>query len=90
MSVSHRHPAASDSDRLLGQVANRGLLMILYILLELLLVAPGLIVGIVLGVVFDGVMPGALMGAPVVVWNLLVSLGIYALCRNSLHDMEVK
>lgn len=78
------------SDRLLGQVANRGLLMILYILLELLLVAPGLIVGIVLGVVFDGVMPGALMGAPVVVWNLLVSLGIYALCRNSLHDMEVK
>lgn len=78
------------SNRLLGQVANRGLLMILYILLELLLVAPGLVVGITLGVVFNGVMPGALMGAPVVVWNLLVSLGIYALCRNSLHDMEVK
>lgn len=30
------------------------------------------------------------MGAPVVLWNLLAACGIFAFCRNTLHDMEVR
>lgn len=77
-------------ERVLGGVANHGLLLFFYMLLLLLLMAPGLIAGFVLGGVLGDAAPAAWMGAPVVVWNLLVSLGIYALCRHTLHNMELK
>lgn len=75
------------SQRLLGQLANKGLILFLYVLMILILVLPGLVVGLVLGFCVEG-MPRALMGLPVVVWNLIVSAGIYGLFRNILHDME--
>ncbi len=76
------------AQRVLGHMANRGLVAFLYMALLGVLVSPGLVAGIVLGVVLDGVIPGALMGAPVVAWNLLLAVGIHALCRNTLHNME--
>ena len=78
------------SQRLLGRVANQGLLMVLYMLLLVILAAPGLIAGVVLGVFTEGILPGAVMGAPVVLWNLLAACGMFAFCRNTLHDMEVR
>ncbi len=74
------------SQRLLGQMANKGLIMVLYILLVLLLVLPGLLVGVVLYFVFHT--PGAVMGIPVILWNIGLSFGIYAICQNTLHNME--
>ena len=59
-------------------------------LLLVILAAPGLIAGVVLGVFTEGILPGAVMGAPVVLWNLLAACGIFAFCRNTLHDMEVR
>lgn len=32
--------------------------------------------------------PGAVMGIPVAVWNIGLSFGIYAICQNTLHNME--
>ena len=75
------------SQRLLGQLANKGLILFLYVLMILILVLPGLVVGLVLGFCVEG-MPLSLMGLPVAIWNLIVSAGIYGLFRNILHDME--
>ena len=81
------------STKVLGGVANKGLLMIAYMLLLLLVCAPGLAVGIVLGVLNmnGGVLPTSLvMGLPVVIWNTGISLLLFYLCRGILHNMEVK
>lgn len=78
------------SQRLLGRVANQGLLLVLYMLLLGLLATPGVIAGAVLGVFTEKILPGAVMGVPVVLWNLLAAVGIFAFCRNTLHDMEVR
>ena len=75
------------SEKLLGQMSNKGLIMVLYMLLLMLLVAPGIIVGVVMGVLIPS-MPQILMALPVIVWNTLLSLAGYAVCRNTLHDME--
>ena len=74
------------SQRLLGQMANKGLIMVLYILIVLLLTLPGLAAGLVLYFGFHT--PGAVMGIPVAVWNIGLSFGIYAICQNTLHNME--
>ena len=75
------------SERVLGGVANKGLLVVLYMLLLMALVAPGIIAGVVLGVLIEG-MPKILMALPVIVWNILLTLAGYALSRNTLHNME--
>ena len=75
------------SERLLGQMGNKGLIMVLYMLLLMLLAAPGIVVGVVLGTLIES-MPKILMSLPVIAWNILLTLAGYALCRNTLHDME--
>ena len=77
------------SERLLGQMANKGLILVLYLLMLLVIIAPGLAAAILLKVYLPA-MPGALMALPLAMWNVLVSLGIYAVCRNTLHDMELR
>ena len=74
------------SQRLLGQMANKGLIIVLYILIVLLLTLPGIAAGLVLYFGFHT--PGAVMGIPVAVWNIGLSFGIYAICQNTLHNME--
>lgn len=76
-------------------MGNQGLLLFLYALLLLILVLPGLAGGIVVGVMIDlavlpAALPTAIMALPLIIWNLLVSFGIYALCRGALHDMEAQ
>ncbi len=76
------------SERLLGRMSNRSLIMVAYMLLLLVLIAPGIILGVVLGVAVPGISK-VFMALPVILWNTLLALGCYALCRNTLHDMEV-
>ena len=76
------------SQRLFGVMANQGLLLILYMLVLFLLTLPGLAAGITVGILLPG-LPKAIMALPLSAWNLLAALGIYALSRGALHDMEV-
>lgn len=77
------------SDRILGTVANKGLIMMLYMLVLLLLVMPGVVVSIVLLVTMGDFLPAIVLGAPVVIWNLVASAGVFALCRNTLENVEL-
>lgn len=78
--------------RVLGSVPNRGALMILYMLLILAVTAPGLAGSIVvifaLGESLSGAAP-LLIALPCVLWNVLVSLGIFYGCRNLLASSEI-
>ena len=76
------------SQRLFGVMANQGLMLVLYMLVLFLLILPGLAAGIAVGLLLPD-LPGAIMALPLAAWNLLVSLGIYALSRGALHDMEM-
>lgn len=82
------------STKVLGQVANKGLMMVAYMLMLMVIVAPGLAAGIILGVnnmmAATGIPTALVMGAPLVVWNIGVSFLLCYLCRGILHDMEVK
>lgn len=75
------------SQRVLGQMANKGLIMVLYMLLVLAIMAPGPIIGAIL--YFTVHIPAPAMGIPVFLWNTAVSVGVYALSQSTLHDMEV-
>lgn len=75
------------SQRLFGQVANRGLLMLFYMFFLAAVLSPGGIVAAVLAFALE--LPKIMAVLPVLVWNVLVSTGIYILCRNSLHTMEM-
>ena len=77
------------SDRILGTVANKGLIMILYMLILLLLVLPGVGISLVLLLTMGDFLPAIVIGMPVVLWNLAVSAGVFALCRNNLENVEL-
>ena len=76
------------SQRLFGQIINKGLTLLLYMLMILLLIAPGVGASAML-YAFAKWLPGFIIGLPVVVWNILVSLGIFAACRNLLSTVEL-
>lgn len=83
------------SQRLFGKAGNQGLLLFLYVLMLMILVLPGLA-----GRHHprrahghgdpSATLPTAIMALPMIVWNLMASFGIYALCRGALHDMEAQ
>lgn len=75
------------SQRLFGQVANRGLLLLLYMFFLAILLSPGIVTALLLLFMLE--IPKIAAVLPVLVWNLMVSTGIYVLCRNSLHTMEI-
>lgn len=74
------------SQRLLGQMANKGMFILLYVLMLGVLLLPGVIVGIVLTVALE--LSVSWMLVSVIVWNFIVSVLIYLLCRATLHSME--
>lgn len=76
------------SQRVLGSVSNKGLMMVFYMILLIALLAPG-IGGSVLIYTLAGYLPGVLIGLPIVVSNILVSVGVYAACRNVLSNAEM-
>lgn len=75
------------SVRLFGQVANKGIMMLFYMLLLAVLFAPGAVIS---GVLYWAApwLPAFLAGLPIAVWNLTVSLGVFAACRNLLGTVE--
>ena len=78
------------SQRVFGGMANRGAVLILYMLMLILTAAPGITAGILIHIFVPapaGLAP-FLFGLPVVFWNILVSLGIFYACRNLLGTAE--
>ncbi len=73
--------------RLFGTIMNKGLIMLVYMLLLGLLFAPGAVVSGLL-YAFADYLPGFVIGLPCVVWNFAVSLGIFAACRNLLSSVD--
>ncbi len=74
------------SQRLLGQMTNKGMIMVLYMLLLLLILLPGIAAGAVLTFALGLTIHWMLVC--VIVWNLIVSFLIYVICRSTLHSME--
>jgi hypothetical protein len=75
------------SERVLGHISNKGLILILYLLLLGIILAPG-IAGSAVLYAFARQVPGIVMGLPILGWNLLVSVGIFYACRNLLTTVE--
>ena len=74
----------------LGSVPNRGIIMILYMLLLLLLMAPG-IVGTLLTMSVlqaDFLATPFVIALPIIIWNIIVSFLILYGCRNLLSSWE--
>ena len=76
------------SERLFGQMANKGMILMLYALVLMVSTAPGVAAGVVLGVAFQA--PPFLMGLPVFLWNTGVSALVYFLCKETIGDIELK
>jgi hypothetical protein len=78
--------------RIFGGMANRGIVLVLYMPLLIAIAAPG--IGGMIGVYFaaralpESVLP-FLMGLPTAGWNLLVSGVVFYLCRNLLASAEM-
>ena len=77
------------SQRLFGQVMSKGLIMFGYMFVLLALFAPGAAISALLYYSMQ-YLPGIVIGMPIVVWNILVSLGIFAACRNLLSTVEFR
>ena len=77
------------SDRILGTIANKGLIMMLYMVVLLLMVLPGVGISFVLLLTMGDFLPAIVIGLPVVIWNLAISTGVFALCRNTLDNVEL-
>ncbi len=74
-------------ERVFGQIGNRGLILILYMMLILVLLAPG-VGGSAALYAFARQVPGIVMGMPIFISNVLISVGIFAACRNILSTVE--
>lgn len=80
------------SQRTMGSMSNRGLMMMLFMLVLLLLMAPGIIGTVLVGINLQNSLGAAyylVCSLPMVGWNILVSLVIIYLCRNLLANLEV-
>lgn len=76
------------SERLFGQMANKGLILMLYALVLMVCTAPGVVIGIVLGVALHA--SPFVMGLPVFLWNTGVSALVYFLCKETIGNIELK
>lgn len=75
------------TDRVLGFLSNQALSMFLFIMISLVAVAPGIILAFVIGIVSGA--PMWLAALVCALWNLLVSLVLSLICKNTLHNMEM-
>ncbi|WP_312695574.1 putative ABC exporter domain-containing protein [Caproiciproducens sp.] len=76
------------SQRIFGQMVNKGMIMFVYMLILGVLLLPGMGVSIALYIVFKDI-PAILLGLPIFISNVLVSVGIFAACRNVLSSAEM-
>nr|WP_319489561.1 putative ABC exporter domain-containing protein [uncultured Caproiciproducens sp.] len=76
------------SQRVFGQMVNKGVIMFVYMLILGVLLLPGVGMSVALYVIFKDI-PAILLGMPIFVSNVLVSIGIFAACRNVLSSAEI-
>lgn len=76
------------SRRLFGRPANRGLLLVLFLLVVLVLAIPGIVGTVVFAVLVPG-LPAALVPLPLLLWNMIETVGTYAIGRGMLNNMEL-
>ncbi len=79
--------------RFMGKQGNRGVIMVVYMLLLFIALIPGIAVSISLfvflpGGVFQSTMIAARLSLPSASCNIIVSLLIFLMCRRSLENME--
>lgn len=80
------------AQRVFGGMANRGIVMFLYMLMIAVVIAPGIGGAVAVLYFFQSVPMSVypfLIGLPCVVWNILVSVGIFYACRNILGTAEM-
>ena len=77
------------TERLLGSWGNKAMILLLYMLIMLLLCAPGVALGIFLGILAGETLGFAAAMLAILAWNLLAALVIGYLCRNILNDVEL-
>lgn len=79
------------AQRLVGADSSGGIFITFYMSLIVAVLIPGVIMGIVLlGAVVSefGFMAQTFLGMPVFIWNIIISLIIFMLCRNLLNNVE--
>lgn len=79
------------AQRLVGVDSTGGIFITFYISMIVLTALPGIVVGLVVLSSFAGsfgYIASTLLGAPVLVWNIIVSAGIFLACRNLLNNTE--
>lgn len=76
------------SRRLFGRPANRGLLLFLFLLVVLVLAIPGIVATVLFAVLVPGV-PAPLVPLPLLFWNVVETVGVYAIGRGMLDNMEL-
>lgn len=75
------------TDRFLDTVKNRGVLIMIYILIIFLQTLPAIFfVGVLL--IFVKFINLVLLAVPVIIWNVISSIIVYIVCKNYLHDMN--
>lgn len=79
------------AQRIVGISGNRGVFITFYMGIIVMLMIPGIVGGIFLlsniGAELTSV-AATILCLPVIVWNIIISLLIFLLCRNLLHNIE--
>lgn len=79
------------AQRLVGVDSTGGIFITFYISMIVLTLLPGVIVGLVVLSVFAADfsnIASTLLGGPIMLWNIIVSAGIFIACRNLLNNTE--
>jgi hypothetical protein len=77
------------SEKVLGTLSNKGLLVTFYLLLMGILTMPGVLVAVIVPGMVPAYFGFALALAITFVWNIGISAVIIGLCRNILHNTNI-
>lgn len=75
------------TDRFLGSISNRGVLVAVYVAIIFVQTLPGVLFAAVVLVLIK-FKNFAVLGIPVFIWNIISSLIVYIICKETLHDMD--
>ena len=79
------------AQRIVGISGNRGVFITFYMGFMFLLMIPGVLIGLLALTNISGelsVISASVLGLPVLLWNLLISLATFMLCKNLLNNIE--
>ncbi len=79
------------AQRLVGIDSTGGIFITFYMSMIVLTLLPGVVIGLVVLSSFAGsfgYIAATLLGAPLMIWNMIVSAGIFIACRNLLNNTE--